>query len=627
MACGPDYRVLPSTKAPLVRSMADGASDGVRVPDGMRIIAAYGDDTWRLGGPGRIRFGAAGGGYIPTWDDRWIYVVDESRGQPVAAVALSGRRITAAAVDASGTRVAALVDDGSALYWPTFAAVPVPLVPVPVATAAEDSGYVPAKDSRGEDAWALERAARRLSFSPAGDRLLAGMHLWDLSSRRDLLPLRRDEIVLDATHHAALVARIGVETVHGEPGGQCDFEPVDHRLTLAALELRAVDEPPLRSPRHGAIPSDASVAQRRVWLGNSSGLITTDRADVPTVPAPPVSTPRPPRALHGGIASLDVADDGRLVFVENRVGWLLDEGVATALRVPDDRADITRFGSVSLGGRGIYAVVVEDQPGRRPSALYAMDVAGAARVRVAGRAEHVSRAGRAVIGRGDRFEEWDLSGAPGHRAVDFRPRNLSTNDQGRSAGRGRVVLRDTEPSSSIVEVRDPGAAPRRLGIDGAYSSLWAVAEDGSAVAAMAGERPSAGLYVLSLDDGHVLLHEPPAPGTEIVALAVSAQVIAAADTRGIVRVWRRGRAADIDLAGRYDMATALAISPDQALLAIGTGRGRIYVVALNPRPSPVMLARISGFLSAPRVPICAQCIPADQMYPPRRSCVLLPAED
>ncbi len=71
-----------------------------------------------------MRFGSAGGGRVPAWDQRRIYVVDESAGRTVAAFELSGRRVTAAALDAGGIRIAALLDDGSALYWAALDAAP-----------------------------------------------------------------------------------------------------------------------------------------------------------------------------------------------------------------------------------------------------------------------------------------------------------------------------------------------------------------------------------------------------------------------------------------------------------------------------------------------------------------------
>ncbi len=43
--CGADYHVRPPRREPVVRPMVHGGHDGVRVPEGMRIIAAYGDDT------------------------------------------------------------------------------------------------------------------------------------------------------------------------------------------------------------------------------------------------------------------------------------------------------------------------------------------------------------------------------------------------------------------------------------------------------------------------------------------------------------------------------------------------------------------------------------------------------
>lgn len=572
-ACAPSVRVEPPRYAAVTRPMVAGAVDGVRVPDGMRLVAGYGEDRWRFAD--HVRFGPANGALVPAWDGRRIYLVARATGQPVAALWHDEPRTAAVAVDDSGTRVAALAHDGSVRYWPRLDAAPVHLVARRAPAAGGDPvkddlveigqvqrhGYVATEELTESDGWPQARALRRLAFSPDGTRLLAGMHLWELATGRDLLPLRSDELVLDADHDRAIVARLIVIVTEGQPGSQCGYIPTYRSIRMVAYERRHVG---------GAVESLLSPGAR--------AALPAER-EVPASIA--ARGPGHPGVPFQHIASIDVADDGRLVYVQRDQGWLVDRGQAQALRVADDRAAGTSFDSVTLGdGGAIYAVVHEHDRSGAPSAAYAMDATGAARVRVPGMLDRIARDGRAVIGRDGGLEAWRLAGAPDGDRLDFRPRSLHSIDQGRAAGRDRVVLRDGEAGGALYVVHEPGRAPRVLRLPGDTAFTWALSPDGATAAASNRER----LRIFSLDDGRVSVDHPLTPETAVWSLTASAHVVAAGSVDGRVHLWRGGAVAEIDLGDRFDVATALAISPDERQLAIGTARGRIFVIALDRTP-------------------------------------------
>jgi hypothetical protein len=124
---------------------------------------------------------------------------------------------------------------------------------------------------------------------------------------------------------------------------------------------------------------------------------------------------------------------------------------------------------------------------------------------------------------------------------------------------------------------------------------WTAADDGATLAWF-GRAPSdlnrdAGaehqtLHVVELDHGTERIVAPLETGALGTALATSARVTVAGDNRGDVHVWRDGVRADLDLRGRYDVAIAAAISPDDTHIALGTARGRLLIIALEPAVAP-----------------------------------------
>jgi hypothetical protein len=131
--------------------------------------------------------------------------------------------------------------------------------------------------------------------------------------------------------------------------------------------------------------------------------------------------------------------------------------------------------------------------------------------------------GRMVV-RDEAWEVWDLRAMERVRALpDPGPLNISALDQARLSGAGVAVVREERGDVRVAWQREfPGEAT---------------------ATAFAGDR----LYVAD-DRGRVSGHS--ADGAEV---------------------------AHADLAGRFDHATALAVTPDGSTLAVGTARSRVFV--------------------------------------------------
>lgn len=263
-------------------------------------------------------------------------------------------------------------------------------------------------------------------------------------------------------------------------------------------------------------------------------------------------------------------------------GWVADATSRRALvpTVPLG-TDAPTFNSIALGAGAVFAVVTESARRGldRQDAVYAFDTAGRVRaVARGGLTARVSSSGQAVLATGNRgLTMWSVAEAPRAVPVPYRIRNLHARDQSRAAG-GRVVVQDATDDTRLFTVIDGSAAPRTLAVQGYLSSglQWDVAADGSTLVAEAG----GAIHVLSLDDGSERLVAA-LTSTGGCALRTSRHVTAAGQDNGLVRVWSRGRELRLDLSFRQDAATALAISPDERWLAIGTARGVVLLAALD----------------------------------------------
>jgi hypothetical protein len=284
-----------------------------------------------------------------------------------------------------------------------------------------------------------------------------------------------------------------------------------------------------------------------------------------------------------GVTAIDVANDGTIAFVQEGQGWVANATSRRALELATATgSERPTFHDIALGMGAVFAVVTEcPRPGfGGKHAVYAFDAAGRVRaVARGGMTERVSPSGHTVLANLGELTMWSVAEAPTRVPVPYQARNLYTTDQSRAvAGGRRVVVQDAIGDARLFTVVDGSAAPRTLTVHGYPSSgtQWDVAADGSTLAA----ETTGSVHVLSLDDGSERFGAA-LTSRWLRALRTSRQVTAAGEDDGLVRVWNRGRELRLDLNFRQDVATALAISPDERWLAIGTARGLVLLAALD----------------------------------------------
>lgn len=613
------YEISQQLAPPQVaRAFVNGSAFGIVVDGPLHLAAQLGNDAWRFADPITIGQPTSDAAAQLVWNHRFVFLMEIATGQPRVALELPSDRSrvppSAVVMDASETRIAALYDGVLTVLWTRFDAPPRILLPSPrlptsrfMPMVKRSSRQIEPEESALDDlgwhsiAWrgdnetraANSAAASRLFFSKDGKRLTAGMQIYDLPEGKPLLALQEDELVVDASDSAAVVAQLAYRERLEPPGSQCGFQPRITQVRLAKLEYRMLDGSVVSYPgplyglpyaasaseRWVSLPADAQGSRFELYDLETGALLRT-----PGAPRPPINADRSsaPIARTEPIESIDVANDGTLLYVEKHVAILARGGSLTPLKLPPGHAEHAHVKSVSLGPRGPFAVVRESRPRSADhDAVYAFDEAGLPRAVIfGGDAQRVSREGYAVIG-SDRLALFSAVEKPDRRALSMPDYRAHETYQGRAAGSRRVVLRDPTSKRDRFLVFDGRSAPRSHTVSGEPSDQWDLSPDGSTLAATT----DGGLSLLSLDDGRTIFTAPllsrtPIPGhAPIRSITTSREVTVVGMNDGSIRVFLRGQEFRIDLRGRQDVATALAISPDERLIAVGTARGRLLLFA------------------------------------------------
>lgn len=528
---------------------------------GLTLVAQWGDDRGLYDAVMQRGPSLPNGRHV-LFNASSLLVVDTTTGAPLRRLrwAANVRRV---AVDPAGRFVATLDARGAVALGELDGDGPAPLAVAPRAAAArvvsqDEAPASPRFDSvstvpwRGGDAdrhWPTARVAERLFFSRDGARLVGVESVWDVATRRPLLPLREGEALLavDASARRAAVATLAVRTTTGSPGSQCGFVPTSSELVVAAAEERDLVGDGAPRPLTGA-PIDGPVADF-----DEPGGVHPD-----VVAMHPVG----PLALS---AQGDVA-----VAVGDRAWWIGPRG-ARALMWP---RRVRSVRSLAFTPHGLAAQADFDGGSRTIVAVALFGRDGRTRQALSGGSSFAPDAAGRVVVRDEGWSLWDLGTMERVRALpDPGALRLSAVDQASSAAAGAVVLRDELPQAHALLVSD-GDRWRRVEVAGDGSvRRWSVSPDGGHAALY----DARGLRVVDLRDGRVRWQrEQPA---ELRAMTLAGERLYVGDERGAVEVLSLDGAvvARLDLSARFDHATALAASPDGATVAVGTARSRVFV--------------------------------------------------
>jgi len=539
---------------------------------GLSLAWEWGDDAGRFDGAAHPGPTLSGDRRL-VWTEQMCLVVDTSTAQPVrgfrwpeALAGAGGPRVIA--LDAGERWIAVATHQGAVWLGGFDGTGFAQLAPaLRLATpddlpleGAEPAGYdtVAFRPWRAEAAHGaegvIERGRQRLFFSPDGARLAGGMDIWDVATRRPSLVLRADEAVLsvDAGVEHVTVAQLAIRTETGRPGSQCGFIPVTHTVVARAVEERTVDG--TAAPR--LLPSRAL---------DDPGV----RGQAPAATDASTQAPMP-------VTAVDVDVRGEVAVVIGRRAWRVSAQGARELRWPT-RGSIRRAafvpGGVALqgalegGARVVQTTAVFDGEGRARRAL------------AGGIPSALNRVGRMVVRDDAGWSVWDATLMERLRALPDPGRlHLGALEQARVTDAGLAVLWEEEPGAHVFLVVE-GRAWRRVRVTALSPTLcgWSLAPDGQRVAL---HEPHT-FRVVDLRDGrerfrHVIEGEP-------VASALLGDRVYLADDRGTVREFTHDGElrAQVDLSGRFDRATALALSPDGGYLAVGSARSRVFVFRVD----------------------------------------------
>lgn len=337
------------------------------------------------------------------------------------------------------------------------------------------------------------------------------------------------------------------------------------------------DTPPTFVVNDDGTSYDAGNASDLRWLDDHRLLLSSGGA------ARVVDTQARERAAHlahAGILSIDIADDGRIAVIDDRRARLITGDRATPLTPPDDYGKAA-VAAIALGPRGPL-VTVGDWGTRL--ATFAFDDQGRPATAVLGGS--YLRLGRdgmllAKIRRGDhpRYAAWSVPDFIEERALPS-PHERYAHDGLIFGGGRRALIRSTVNDMNLFWVLDEGAPERRVQVPFHGTGTWATSPDGELLA-LADPKVIA---LVSLTTGKVLAELPPMP--HVASLAVSRGFVAVAGERGELLIWstKGEQVGRVSLAARHDFATALSLSPDERSLAVGTGRGRMWVLRNGAQP-------------------------------------------
>jgi hypothetical protein len=564
------YSVAPSP--PGETSEGLGAAREVIPSEGLTLVAQWGDDRGRYDAPMQRGPSLPGQRHL-VWNASSLLVVDSATGAPLRRLRWPspppGASIQRVAVDPAGRFVAGLDAHGGVTLGALDGDELAPLVAPPreaasppVAPAATPAlphfDYVSIEAWRGGDAdrgWPSSRAAQRLFFSRDGSRLVGAESVWDVATRRPLLTLRVGEALLavDSDVSRAAVASLALRVAVGAPGSQCGFVPVMRSLVIAALESR--DLLGASAPRPLPTPPSLDAA--------------VPGFDEPWSEAPTRIASRP-------VEQLALAANGDVAVAMGDRAWWVAAREARALSWP---RPIHSVRALSFTPHGIAAQAIFEAGARMiaATALYGRDGrTGRALAGAEGFAPDPS--GRMVLHDGD-WALWDLHSMERVRSLpDPGALNLSAIDQVRLSDAGVAVLRDERGGAHVFLVGE-GEGWRRVVVPAAGASLWRweLSPDGHRVALHEPHR----LRVVDLSDGRVRWQRE-YPGEATVAVFAGDRLYVG-DDRGRVSAHSGDgtEVAHVELAGRFDHATALAVSPDGATLAVGTARSRVFVFGVR----------------------------------------------
>ncbi|MBK6535543.1 MAG: PQQ-binding-like beta-propeller repeat protein [Deltaproteobacteria bacterium] len=540
--------------------------------EGLTLVAEWGDDRGRYDAPMHRGPSLPGDRHV-VWNASSLLVVDTATGSPLRRLRWPspqpGAHIARVAVDPAGRLVAALDARGGVILGTLDGADLAPLVaahreaasPVVASAAAPDPphfDHVSTEAWRGGDAdgrWPSARVSQRLFFSRDGSRLVGAESIWDVATRRPLLALREGEALLavDADATRAAVAVLGVRTSVGTPGSQCGFVPVSRALVVTALESRDL----LGGTAPQPLPTPPSLDGPALGFDEPQGEAPSTVASLPVEP-------------------LAVSTDGELAVAMGDRAWWVGTREARALSWP---RPVRSVRALTFTPHGIAAQSMIDAGARMivATALYGRD-GRTLRALAGAQGFAPDRAGRMVLRDGD-WSLWDLHSMERVRSLpDPGALNLGAIDQARLSDEGVAVLREARGGAHVFLVGE-GDGWRRVEVAAAGASLWrwALSPDGHHVALHEPHR----LRVVDLRDGRVRWQRE-YPG-EATAAVFAGDRLYVGDDRGRVSAHSPDgtEVAHVELAGRFDHATALAVSPDGATLAIGTARSRVFVFAVG----------------------------------------------
>lgn len=466
---------------------------------------------------------------------RWIAVLDTRGGYHVGAL--------------GGGELAALAPAPRA---PSAADTPATAVEPRVDVAG--SSTRPWHGGSGETSWPPARISERLFFSPDGERLVGGESVWEVATRRPLLTLAVDEALLgvDADLTRAAVARLVERTEHGRPGSQCGFIPTWHSLVVTHAESRDL--------RASAPPRELTVSS---W-----------QEAVPGFDEPPAV--RDALLPYHPVTQVAVDAGGPVAVAIGGNAWRLTERGAAPLGWPRAMREVH---GMTFAAGGLVVQSTLDAAGRYTpaSGLYRADGA-ADRLLAGGLQGPPSRDGLAVLD-DEGWSVWDLVHLHRVRELPDPGRlNLSSIEQGRLSDAGVAVLRE-ETSRDFVFLVEQGEAWRRVAVpkQGRSFGRWWLAPDGRHVAMWI----TGHLALLDLADGRVRW-EGEVAGQD-VSVALANDRVWVGDLHGVRGLSLDGEElARVDLDGRFDRPTALALGRDGATLAVGTARSRVFVFRAQP---------------------------------------------